>query len=148
MDIIMTHEIEKLLGKTLETVKVIDDEEIIFTTDTNEVYRMYHCQDCCESVYVDDIIGDLDDLTYSPILEAREATNRGRVDESFWAEYYNPEDFVLQKMAGFPDLERNRDESETWTFYILTTNKGSVTIRWYGTSSGYYSESVDFERVE
>jgi hypothetical protein len=99
------------------------DRVIIKTSDGFE-YVMYHSQDCCEGVSIEDVAGDFADLIGSPILEAEEVSNKNE----------NPE--------GTPVKEYQ--ESWTWTFYKLSTIKGSVTLRWYGESNGYYSESVDF----
>lgn len=123
----MYNEITELIGKTLTSVRNVDDEEIIFVTEGGEEYKLYHSQDCYESVTVEDICGDLADLVGSPILMAEEVSNS---DE-------NPEGVKI------PEYQ----DSFTWTFYKFATNKGAVTIRWYGESSGYYSESVDFEKV-
>lgn len=114
-----------LIGKTLVRVENVNDEEIIFETDEGETFKLYHSQDCCESVTVEDINGDLNDLIGAPILQAEESES----DE-------NP-----------PGVEKEYQDSFTWTFYKLATRKGYVTIRWYGESNGYYSESVDFARV-
>ena len=114
-------EFSELLGKTLEKAENQSNERIIFTTNTGEEYTLYHKEDCCETVRVEDVIGDLSDLVGAPILMAEEV---GSDD---------------------PPL-RESDESYTWTFYKLATIKGYVTIRWYGESNGQYSESVSFEK--
>ena len=98
------------------------DEEIILEFTDNTILKFYHDQDCCESVYLEDICGDLDDLIGNPILE-----------------------LVSVSSSKEPkDLKSKGGESEKWTFYKISTIKGSVTIRWYGTSNGYYSEEVSF----
>lgn len=115
-------EISDLIGKTVSKIDK-SDNVIDFYTESGGHYQMYHIQDCCEGVYVEDIIGDLNDLIGSPILKASEDTNSET----------NPDGVV-----------KEYQESFTWTFYNLATIKGYVTIRWYGGSNGYYSERVDF----
>ena len=109
-------EISSLLGKTIISMELTEDE-ITFRTSDGFTYKMNHEQDCCEDVYIEDICGDINNLIGSPLVMAEEATN---IDE--------PKD--------------KYDESFTWTFYKFATIKGYVTIRWYGTSNGYYSEEV------
>ena len=120
-------DITELIGKTLSKVENRDDEAIHFTVEDGSEYQLYHSQNCCESVYVEDIIGELDDLVGSPILMAEEVSSEE------------------------PPVDVKRDydpECEEWTFYKLATVKGYVTIRWYGSSNGYYSTSVSFGKVE
>ena len=125
-------EFKDLVGKTLSEIKNNDDE-LIFIVDDGTEYKMYHAQECCEIVYIDDINGDLDDLIGTPILLAEEVSN---------------EEFENAFASKFKDEEGNYEpESCTWTFYKLATIKGYVDIRWFGESNGYYSESVDFIQV-
>jgi hypothetical protein len=115
--------IQVLKGKTLAKVEQHGDR-ILFCCDDGTTYVMYHPQDCCENVSIESITGDLQDLVGNPILLAEEATSSE-----------NPENAPVKE---YPD------ESFTWTFYKLATIKGYVDIRWYGSSNGYYSESVYF----
>jgi hypothetical protein len=133
--------IEQLLGKTLTSVviKNADNDEIIFTVDDGTEYKMYHRQDCCESVSIDDINGDLNDLVGSPILVAEENSSSKPTPEQI----VEKEKKKLEEGDDYYEYE----DSFTWTFYKLATIKGYVDIRWYGTSNGYYSESVDLVKV-
>jgi len=132
----ITKEFDFLIGKTLTKVERLLDPEyekiqwecnptemLLFHTTTGEVYKMYHHQDCCEEVVIEDICGDLDDLVGTPIFLAEESCNE---DERY-----------AEKQNGVND-------GETWTFYRFATNKGYVTIRWVGGSNGWYSEKVEF----
>jgi hypothetical protein len=118
---------ELLKGKVLtEVTGSVGDGEMIFATSDGERYQLFHYQDCCESVGIEDIIGDLQDLIGEPILVAEEVVN---------PDYVVPHE----------DIDC---ESFTWTFYKLATRKGYVDIRWFGESNGYYSESVDFCKLD
>lgn len=107
----------ELLGHTLTVVRQNGDDEISFMREDGRCVVMYHEQDCCECVTIEDIDGDLQDLVGSKILEAEFVTSRG--DGSWDGDY------------------------QTWTFYKIGTAKGFVNIRWLGESNGYYSEEVN-----
>jgi hypothetical protein len=110
---------EGLKGRTVVDI-LRGDDELTFYTDNGDAFRMCHNQSCCESVYIEDICGDLEDLIGTPILVAEERTQ----DEEY--EYGDA----------------------MWTFYELRTIKGSVTIRWHGSSNGYYSIGVSFDKLK
>jgi hypothetical protein len=117
--------IDEFIGKTFTAVKgaEVGSDSITWTADDGSEYRMFHDQDCCESVELADVVGDIEDLIGATIVEAYEAE------------------------SGDPGPRDKYDDSYTWTFYRLRTIKGTVTLRWYGTSNGYYSEGVDIERL-
>lgn len=113
---------QDLQGRILTKIVENGDEIFFYLTETHYV-RIYHAQSCCESVSIEDISGDLNDLIGTPLLMVEESSESGNTDEDEYG-------------------------SSTWTYYRFRTIKGSVDIRWYGSSNGYYSESVDIEIVK
>jgi len=114
---------DELLGKVVINIERIEDSNgdiLQFELSNGSIYHQFHSQDCCESVNIEDINGDLNDLIGYPLLQAEESSQ---------------------------DCP-NSSESGTWTFYKLATIKGYVTIRWLGESNGWYSESVDFLKIK
>lgn len=120
-----------LRGKTISSIEgaEVDNDIIKIVCTDGSIYFMYHEQDCCESVSIEDIAGDIQDLIGSPVILAEEVSNSSDDDDH-------------------EDAKSEYDDSWTWTYYKLATVNGYVTIRWYGASNGYYSESVDFIEVK
>ena len=113
--------IESMVGKVFTSIRGgVGSGEMVFENAT-ERFVFFHSQDCCESVDINDIVGDLEDLIGEPLLIAEEVSG-----------------------ATEPDVEHY--ESYTYTFYKFATRKGYVDVRWLGESNGYYSESVSLGR--
>ena len=122
---IRNFDISKMVGLTALDVKAScdykdgDNNVMQFTFEEIKV-KFFHMQSCCEGVWIESIVGDLNDLIGSPLLVAEEVSSETTLD--------------------------NDKEIETrWTFYKFDTAKGGVTVRWYGESNGYYSTAVDIE---
>ncbi len=115
---------EDLRGRVLFKVEQLGNDELRFYLTEDHYVRMHHNQDCCESVTIEDIVGDLEDLVGTPLLVVEERVSHN-------------EDGTEEMYA----------DSYTWTYYSFRTIKGSVDIRWYGSSNGYYSESVNVDVI-
>ena len=116
--IYLPRKFEGLNGLVLTKIE-LSDSELHFHTRCGRHLVSYHEQDCCESVWLESYDGCLLDLINSKITMAEKSVVKTSVD----------------------------CESQTATFYKLSTNKGSCTFTWRGESNGYYSESVDFAEI-
>ena len=116
--------LSRLIGATVREVTgaTRESEEVRIVTDRGTL-RLWHQGQCCESVSVEDVTGDPADLVGGVVSLAEER------DSGPMPEGHEP------------------GESETWTFYEIRTTRGDLTLRWLGTSNGYYSESVDSEWI-
>ena len=117
----MNKVLEKLVGLTIASVEGMKSgsEEIIIRTECGREFRQFHERDCCESVYIEDVAGDVADLIGKQVVLA---------------------EVVESSDAPPPDVQWTPD-SHTWSFVKIRTTGGDVTIRWYGESNGYYCET-------
>ena len=118
----------ELKGKIVKNI-FFDEEKkwkgshtLVIETE-NEAYILNHECESSEEVYIEDIEGNIFCIINQEILLAEESSKKVE------------DDFVC-------------NPSETWTFYKIATAKGYVTIRWYGGSSGWYSEEVYTSKIK
>jgi len=113
------HIMKLMQGRFVQDILVDrENEEITFLFLDCKV-KLHHHQDCCESVVIDDINGDFEDLNRTILLVAEE------------------------RVSDEPEEGDKAYDSDTWTFYTFRSLKGSVDVKWHGSSNGYYSESVN-----
>lgn len=110
-------DIKTLEGEIISSVTGLNvgSEEIIFTTESGKVIKLYHDGECCESVDVEDVEGSHLDLVGGKVWLSEEV--EGEVNATDWGD-------------------------QMYTFYKIETDKGGVWIRWNGESNGYYSIGV------
>jgi hypothetical protein len=124
-------ELEAIIGETVVGIDFFNGlrysslpKEVLITMKSGKQLRLYHDQDCCETVELVSINGDICKLIGKPIL----STELG-VDE----DYDGPE---------------ISDDSGTETKITLRCDAETVIMRWIGESNGYYGEDVDFEILQ
>jgi len=104
-------------------------EEIIIKTKCGRTFVMSHCQDCCESVEVKLIKGDI-----------------SKIIGSYKVEKANDKIFDNETPKGFSSkLNLKHWGSFTYTIFKIRANQNIVKIVWLGESNGYYGEDVAFE---
>lgn len=119
-----------LVGEVLTHIDTDGKEVIMLTTESGRVFRIYHEQDCCESVSIEDTQGNWHDLVGKVILEASQQEEEDPRDPPT---NYTPAGYI--------------PESSTRTTFTFRTNDATVISRWFGESNGYYSESVDLHEI-
>ncbi len=109
----------QMLGKTfVKVVGSVDGHEILFETAQGEQFLFAHRQDCCETVRINDITGDLEDLVGEPLL-------------------------ISEEVKGATEPDGEHYESYSYTFYKFATRKGYVDVRWLVEGIRCYPERVD-----
>lgn len=117
-------EIDVLVSEVLTHIDTDEkNSETILTTESGKIVKIFHVQDCCETVSIEDTEGDWHKLVGKVIVEASK-------DE-------------------VPQGDPPPEYPDSWTRTTLKFRVDGETVisRWIGESNGYYSESVDTEDV-
>lgn len=121
----MTNNMQKMIGQTINEVSGMHEGSQLVTIKSVEGGTLT-LSDPGEysTVEIAQVDGDPLDLLGLPLLMCEEVSN----DE--------PEATEEQQF---------NSDSFTWTFIKFATPAGYVTLRWYGSSNGYYSERPSIE---
>lgn len=105
-----------LAGKTITSIEGLNSDHVTIKTECGKTYGMRHFQDCCESVSLKEVLGNVDSIIGKEVRYANEDTSDCSGE---WS-------------------------SGTRTTFTIHTNGGSLILIWEGYSNGYYGEGVSF----
>lgn len=100
-----------LMGKTVDLIS-IEEDEAKFSCGQEE-FKIYHEQDCCESVSI--------------------ADNEVNIPNT---------PFIILNLTIDNEIGESDYEVTEKTIYHFETNKGKFDLEWNGSSNGYYGTSV------
>lgn len=109
---------DDIKGKVLASIDGAEpgSQRVVFNFADGTAWASYHSPDCCESVSVNRITGDLASVIGSPVMCAYESQDSN-------------------------DKPSEYADSWTWTHQRIRTESGEVIIVWLGESNGYYGET-------
>lgn len=119
---------EVLKGQTVAEV-IVDNEKsmIVFVCKDGKRYALMHRQECCEEVTLEDFDAKMiENLPGHEILEAYGSSEAGEETEEM----------------------KEWGRSSTWTFFVIRTMLDTYTIRFFGSSNGYYSEDAELYEIK
>lgn len=100
---------------TLDKDHFVDYAYVVLTFKDGRKCYLYHNQDCCEHVFLEDTVGEWKDIIGQPLTKIEERVN----------------------------YDDDAPEHGIWTFYHIVSPKGVVDLRFYGSSNGYYAVDVN-----
>lgn len=106
----------ELVGETIKVIKA-EKESVYIEMESGKAWHIYHMYDCCETVFVYRIDGEIADLLGKEVTRFEEE----QTDEFLFG--HEP------------------CESHTWTIYTIVAGGYKVVFYWLGESNGYYMET-------
>jgi hypothetical protein len=104
--------VDCIIGKIIESASLSIDKTILTFYFSDNSSIQFDSRPSNPDVYIDDICGDFDCLLGVPLLVAESSSKSGDVAEC------------------------------EWVFYIFSTIKGTINIRWFDTTSDYYCAEI------
>lgn len=125
-DITLNH----LLGQTIVSIAGAEknNDRVVVTLSSGQRVQLWHEQDCCEGVSIDNVVG------IPSLLEGFKVVAASEDNET-------PPYAAAREFSAY--------ESHTWTTQKIKTGNGhELVIHWLGESNGYYSESVSVSLID
>lgn len=111
-----------MVGKVFSKIEMDRHQEfIIFSFEDGSVFKMGHNQECCEKVYLEDIVGDITKMIGQTVISASHTSDGDLSDDGVTVIEYN--------------------------FYTIQGNLDSITLRWYGETNSCYSINATLYRL-